>query len=196
MSLNVFFKRLLGVFSKSPACTGIGRGASYRARFEAWNKSTQSQILVGAFNKAYHYQKAGLRHAYRVQLLHENHRNGAVLFYDPSLKADEFSFLFDYLKDQALALGYKLKSAHKRKLSYDKDIQATETYLLTPLPHDVPGTQLCDQRFGHILIDHTKINGRPGYIRIITEEIPDQHFSQPKPFRELLDKLLPSTQND
>lgn len=193
MSLNGFFKRLLGLFCSKPLCRKLGRNTRYLAKYKVWLESGAAIAVGNAFFKAYHYKKAGVTCPYRIQLIDEQQRQGVILFYTPALKVQEFSFLFDYIKEQVVLQGYQLRTADRRKLPHKRYTQHTETYCLTPTPSDMAGTKLCNQLYGNILIDYTLINNHPGYIRLIADPYKDVHFSDPLPFPELLSRLLQVT---
>lgn len=195
MSLNGFFKRLLGLFHNQPQCHTLQRSDRYQARYKAWLKSAALTKLVSNFYKAYHYKKAGVQCSYRVQLVQELNRHGVILFYTPGIDQAAFSFLFDYLKDQALLQGYQLHSADRRKIKHERYTQHTETYILTPLPVNLPDGKICNQLYGNILIDYTRINNHPGYIRFITDTYTDKYFSEPLRFSDLLTNIFKLTEN-
>jgi hypothetical protein len=130
-----------------------------------------------------------------VQLVQEQNRNGVILFYTPGIDPTAFSYLFDYLKDKALLQGYQLHSADRRKIKHERYTQHTETYILTPLPVNLPDSDICNQLYGNILIDYTSINYHPGYIRFITDSYTDKYFSEPLPYPELLTNVLKLTEN-
>ena len=194
MSLNGFFKRLLGLFSNKPSCHKLVRSKRYMARYKAWVQHNSFADLTAAFYKAYHYKKAGITCQYRVQLIKEETREGIIFFYEPKVNAAEFSFLFEYLKDLTLGLGYKVRTADRRKLQHPRYTQHIEAYYLTPLPTDLPGTATCNQLFGNILIEYTLVNRHPGYIRVISDSYADPHFSSPLPFDQFLTAILHSTE--
>lgn len=194
MSLNAKLKRLFGLFSGKPACTGILRSERYLKRYRAWLQQGNTAQLLTAYYKSYHYHKAGLKGNYRVQTLQEPHRQGVILFYAPEIDQAHFSFLFDYLKERVEALGYHLRSSDSRTFSHARYKQTTDTYYLTPKPLSLPNSSLCNQQYGNIIVDYTRINKRPGYIRIITNSIADAHFSTPLPFQQLLSELLQQTE--
>ncbi|NDK55468.1 hypothetical protein [Pontibacter fetidus] len=171
------------------------RSDRYQARYNAWLKQGAHGELVTNFYKACHYKKAGIACSYRVQLIEERNRQGVILFYAPTIDATEFSYFFDFLKDQVLQQGYQLHSTDKRKLKHERYTQDTETYLLTPLPANLPGTAICNQLYGNILIDFTRVNQHAGYIRFITDTFTDTYFSAPLPFSDLLTNVLQLTEN-
>ena len=132
--------------------------------------------------------------SYRVQLVQEANRQGVIIFHDPAISQQAFTYLFDHLKDQVLLQGYKLKSADKRKIVHQRYTQQIETYYLTPLPTDLPGSNICNQLYGNILLEQTFVNKHPGFIRLIADKIPDTFFSEPLPFAELLEQIMQPTE--
>ncbi|MER2998275.1 hypothetical protein [Pontibacter populi] len=187
-------KRLLGLFRNKPVCYKLQRSERYQAKYKAWTNSTECKELTAAFYKAYHYKKAGVQCSFRVQLINDEHRQGVILFHDPAIPQKAFSYLFDHLKDQVKLQGYKVKSADKRRIVHERYNQQIETYYLTPLPADVPGSILCNQLYGNILIEQTRVNHHPGFIRLIADTIPGSFFSEPLPFADLLSHIMQPTE--
>jgi len=195
MSLNVFLKRLLGLFGNKYTCHKLQRPGNYQARYKLWLGSSAFTKLTTDLYKAYHYKKAGIQCQQRSELIQEPLRAGVVFFYNPEQSAEEFTFLFDYLKDQTLQQGYQLHNSDRRKLKHEVCRQQTEAYQLTPKPADVAGTNLCNQLYGNILIELSYLNKQPAFIRFTATAFADKHFSAPLPFDELLKNVLHPTEN-
>ncbi|WP_345160070.1 hypothetical protein [Pontibacter saemangeumensis] len=168
----------------------LKRSGRYEADYQAWLHDRVYLHWTGPFFKSYHYTKANLTGPLRVQLVQDAHVRGAVFFYDPSIGDSNFSFFFDLLKDRVQALGYTLHSCDKLKVRHERYTEEVEKHVLTPPASDLPGTSLCNQLYGNVLLDYIKVNSRPGYIRFIANAYNDAYFSKPLPFDELLDKVL------
>ncbi|WP_439883183.1 hypothetical protein ACSX1A_08415 [Pontibacter sp. MBLB2868] len=190
MSFNGFFYRLLGLGEGLPTCKALKRSATHQAAFTAWVKAQVYLNWTGPFFKAYHYQKAHFPSKYRVQLITDEHRKGATFFYDPSIGAENFQFLFDLLKERVLQLGYSLRSSDEQQVRHKRYTEAVERYFMLPPASDVPGSDLCNQLYGNIIIELIKVNKHPGYIRFTANSYADVYFSEPLPFLELLEKVL------
>ena len=190
MPFNEFLKRLLALENKLPTCRKLKRSASYRAAYKKWVRAQAYLDWTAPLHKAYHYKKAGLPHNCRVQLVEEENRKGFIFFHDPTISADDFSYLFDYLKDRLLELGYCLHSMDELKKSHARYAEQVEKYILMPPAAEVPGSSLCNQLYGNITLDYIKINRHPGYLRLMANSYADAYFSTPLPFTDLLDKLL------
>ncbi|GHA60599.1 hypothetical protein [Pontibacter akesuensis] len=190
MPFNDFFQRLLGLTGKAPTCSQLSRSGKYAADYAVWVEAQEYLQWTGPLFKAYHYQKASLPAPQRVQLIQQENLRGAVFFYDPSIGADNFSFLFDLLKDRVLQCGYTLHSCDKLEVRHERYTEQVEKHLLTPPASDIPGTSVCNQLYGNVLIDYIKVNKHPGYIRFVANSYNDAYFSTPLPFEELLEKVL------
>jgi hypothetical protein len=142
------------------------------------------------FFTAYHYKKADLPAQYRVQVIAEEHLRGAIFFYDPRIGADNFAFFLELLKDRVQQQGYTLHSGNKLQVRHERYTEEIEKLVLTPPASDLPGTSLCNQLYGNVLLDYIKVNKRPGFIRFAANSYQDAFFSKPLPFEELLEKTL------
>ncbi len=190
MPFNDFFKQLLSFKKNLITCSTISRSAKFLKAYQAWVSAQTYLNWTGPFFKAYHYQRAGMPAQLRVQVISEDSVKGALLFYEPSIGADNFNFLFDLLKDRVQQQGYKLHSASKLKIRHERYTEQAEKLLLTPPASDLPDSSLCNQLYGNILLDYIKVNKLPGYIRFATNSYNDAYFSKPLPFDELLELTL------
>lgn len=190
MPFNDFFFRLLGLKDKLPTCTRLERTQKFKAAYLAWVHEQVYLNWTAPFFKAYHYQKAGMPSPFRVQLIKEENIKGVVFFYDPSIGANNFGFLFDLLKDRVQGLGYTLHSCDKLDVRHERYTEQIEKHLLTPPASDLPGTSLCNQLYGNVLLDYILINKHPGFIKFSVNTYQDSFFSKPLSFDELLEKVL------
>lgn len=190
MPFNEFLKRLLAWETKLPTCRKLKRSAAYRAAHGKWVTAQVYLHWTGPLHKAYHYRMAGMSHVCRVQLIEEENRKGFIFFHDPAISSQNFSFLFDFLKDRVLEQDYCLHSMDALETRHARYTEQVEKYFLMPPASDVPGCNLCNQLYGNITLDYIKINKHPGYIRLTANTYADPYFSSPLPFTDLLDKLL------
>jgi hypothetical protein len=98
--------------------------------------------------------------------------------------------LYEFLKDQALALGYHLRTADIRAVNKESFKESIYKYYLTPLPALVNGSSLCNQLYGNISIDLIQLNQQPTFIRIVANAYLSCAFSEALTFDELLNRLL------
>jgi hypothetical protein len=187
-----FLKRL---FSASPPASAawqpLQRLPAHERRRQQWLADEVYRNWMGPFFKAYHYQKAGLPGArFRVQLIREAHLHGAVFLYDPSIGPGNFQHLFDYLRDRVLGLGYHLGAADERTTRHESFTESTQKYFLKPQPHDCATSGRCDQRFGNVTVDLVRINGQPGFIRLLSNPFSDAIFTPAASFEELMEAVF------
>jgi hypothetical protein len=146
--------------------------------------------------KSYHYQKCKVRPSFRLQLIHSAHKNGVVLFFSPEIGKQNFRHLFQFIKDKCLQLGYAHYLSDQRIITHDRYTETIDKHYLKPPPRDVPGSTLCNQLYGNIIIDLVSINGQPGFIRFYVNTYGDTLFSEPLPFDELMEKVFDTEPED
>ncbi|GAB3196376.1 hypothetical protein ABID22_002941 [Pontibacter aydingkolensis] len=191
MPFNDFLTRLFGFGNTAHSCSTIRRSGKQLSAYKQWVAAKVYLNWTGPFFKAYHYKKCNISSSpFRVQIINESNLQGAILFYDPVIGAQNFTFLFDLLNERVQQLGYKLHSADTRQICHKRYQEQIERYVLTPPAANVPGTDLCNQLYGNIHIDSVVINKLPGYIRFVANTYTDPYFSKPLPFMELLKSVL------
>ncbi|WP_226268522.1 hypothetical protein [Hymenobacter pini] len=187
-----FLKRFLaGPASASAEWQPLQRRPAHERVRQQWLEQQVFRNWMAPFFKAYHYQKAGLPGApFRVQLIKEEHRHGAVFLYDPSIGPGNFQHLFDYLRDRVLSLGYHLGAADERTTRHESFSESTQKYFLKPRPNDCSSSGRCNQLFGNITVDLVRINGQPGFIRLFSNPFTDSIFTPAASFDELIDAVF------
>jgi hypothetical protein len=140
--------------------------------------------------KSYHFQKCKVKGPFRLQIIQSANKKGVVLFFSPEIGKDDFRHLFQFIKDQSLQVGYLHYLSDQRVITHDRYTETIDKHYLKPPPTDLPGSALCNQLYGNIMIDLVSINGQPGFIRFNVNTYRDPLFSQPLPFDDLMDKVF------
>jgi hypothetical protein len=161
-------------------------------RHEQWLAEQVYLNWAGPYFKAYHFRKAGVTSSqgFRVQLLTDSGRQGALFFYDPSIGPGNFRHFFAFIRDRVLALGYNLSTSDQRTLQHPSYTETIHKHLLKPKPQDCSQTGRCNQRYGSITVDLVSINGQPGFIRFFANAYEDAIFTPPHSFDELMAAVL------
>lgn len=147
---------------------------------------------LGPYYKAYHLRKGGAAgsRGLQVQVLHEDGRQGALLYFDSIIGPGNFRHFYEHLGEHVLALGYHRACADERTKRQDHHSETTQKQLFKPNPTDCPNTGKCDQRFGLITLDFVVVNGHPMFIRITSNAVLGAYFTPAASFDELLKALL------
>ncbi|MBC5991380.1 hypothetical protein [Pontibacter cellulosilyticus] len=191
MPFNEFFHRLFSFGKATHSCSNLHRSESFWSAYKKWAASNAYHTLTKLFFDAYHYQKSHIKPSpFRVQLIEESNVQGAILFYDPNISPQDFSFLFELINERVQQIGYKQHSSDIRKVCHVRYKEQIERHVLIPPASDVPGTDLCNQLYGIIHIDSVFVNKLPGYIRFVANTYTDTYFSKPLPFMELIKVVL------
>jgi len=190
--LHPFLKRLFSSHSATPAeWQPLRRTPAEQRRHAQWVEQQVYLNWAGPYFKAYHFRKAGVQgQGFRVQLLTDAGRQGAIFLYDPSIGPGNFRHFFDLLSERVVALGYHLSTSDRRTLHHERYTETIEKHFLKPLPHDCTDTGRCVQQFGTVTVDLVSINGQPGFIRFASNAYQDDIFPPAHSFDELMAAVL------
>ncbi|RZK99675.1 MAG: hypothetical protein EOO62_24580 [Hymenobacter sp.] len=157
-------------------------------RHQAWVAERVYRNWLGPYFKAYHLRKggAGGRRGFRVDLLHENGRQGALFFYDHTIGPGNFEHLYQLLGERVAALGYHRAAHDCRERRHQQLHEHTVKQLFKPNPTDCAQSGRCDQRYGLITLDLVGVNDRPLFIRLSTNPVHADCFTTPHSFEALL----------
>jgi hypothetical protein len=161
-------------------------------RHASWVDEQVYRNWLAPYYKAYHLRKggAGGRRGLRVELLREEGRQGALLFYDDSIGPGNFGHLYELLGERIAALGYHRACHDQRQRHHEHHHETVHKQLFKPNPTDCAKCGRCDQRYGLITLDLVSVNGQPLFIRLSNNPVHESHFTAPKSFEELLTALL------
>ncbi|TGD80479.1 hypothetical protein [Hymenobacter wooponensis] len=184
-----FLKKLFSSSAAAPSreWQPLQRSPAEERLRQQWVQEQVYLNWMGPYFKAYHYQKAGLPNPkFRVQLLHEEGRQGALFFYDPSIGPGNFRHLFDFIRDRVVALGYNLSISDQRSVGHPTYTETIYKHFLKPQPRDCTQTGRCNQLYGNITIDLVFINGQPGFLRLFSNPFDNAIFTPAHTFDEML----------
>lgn len=157
-------------------------------RHAAWVAERVYRNWLGPYFKAYHLRKggAGGRRGFRVDLLHEDARQGALFFYEPSIGPGNFNHLFRLVGERIAALGYHRASHDSRLRRHQQLREHTVKQFFKPDPTDCTESGRCNQRYGLVTLDLVAVNDRPLFIRLSANPVHESHFTHPQSFELLL----------
>lgn len=157
-------------------------------RHAAWVAERVYRNWLGPYFKAYHLRKggAGGRRGPRVELLHENGRQGALFFYDPSIGPGNFEHLYQLLGERIGGLGYHRACHDRRQRRHEQLREHAIKQFFKPNPTDCAESGRCNQRYGLITLDLVSLNGQPLFIRLSTNPVQEACFTTPQSFEALL----------
>ncbi|ALW86079.1 hypothetical protein AUC43_13850 [Hymenobacter sedentarius] len=188
-----FIHNLFRSNAKSPASWhAVALSPAQVRRHARWVEQRVYLNWLGPYFKAYHLRKGGAAgtRGFQVQLLQEHGRQGALLFFDPSIGPGNFRHFYEHLGERVLALGYRRACADKCTQQREHYTETTLKQFFKPNPTDCPHTGDCNQRFGLITVDLVAVNGQPMFIRLTSNAVLEPGFTPARSFDELLKALL------
>ena len=166
----------------------LRRNERYLQHYRVWKESSCLADLLKSVEDSYYQKKRQAEGIYHMHLFQSAPANGFALSYHPAIGARAFQFLFDYLRDQALALNYRLQNTDRHIRDRGTYVQTTEKHYLKP--NNSPGQALNNQRYGNILLEHVLIDQQPSYLKLLVNVYSDHQFTEALSFEDLLSKLF------
>lgn len=192
-----FLQQLFGRRAGADAAAATWRPArvptpEQAQRHAAWVAEKVYRNWLGPYYKAYHLRKggAGGQRGLRVELLHEEGRQGTLLFYDASIGPGNFRHLYELLGERLTTLGYHRACHDQRQRRHEQHRETASKQLFKPNPTDCAHSGRCDQRYGLVTLDLVGVDGQPLFIRLSSNAVHEPHFTAAKSFEELLAALL------
>ena len=161
-------------------------------RHARWVEQRVYLNWLGPYFKAYHLRKGGAAGArgLQVQLLQENGRQGAMLFFDDLIGPGNFRHFFEHLGERLVNLGYHRACADQCTKLHPQHAESILKHLFKPNPTDCPRTGQCDQRYGLVTMDLVAVDDQPMFIRIASNPVLQPGFTPAASLDDLLKALL------
>ncbi|MEM1135694.1 MAG: hypothetical protein AAGI07_07620 [Bacteroidota bacterium] len=166
------------------------RGEQYKRDYFRWINEGIYKIHLDSIYSAYQKKLQKIDDEFKVHVLSTPYANGFALSYHPSLSTSDFSFLFDYFKDQAVNLGYQLNNSGRKIYDRPNYVEAKEKFYLKPPLQDIQQGELFDQMYGNILIEQILVDSKPSYMKFVANIYSDRLYTKALEFEELLSKVF------
>lgn len=185
--LNFFHK----LFATKPAPTpwkAVALAPAQAKRHARWVQQRVFLNWLGPYFKAYHLRKggAGGQRGFRVELLQESGRQGALFFYDATIGPGNFRHFYEHLGALILGMGYHRACADQRTQQQQGHTETVLKQLYKPNPVDCPKTGHCNQRYGLLTVDLVSMDNAPLFIRLASNAMVQEGFTPACPFDELM----------
>ncbi|HAA13550.1 MAG TPA: hypothetical protein DCE41_18405 [Cytophagales bacterium] len=164
----------------------ISRTAKEEISREAW--ADQIPEVLDTLSKSYHYKKMGIKAPWQVHLFDSPTANGFALSFPRNLGKLGFQHLFDLLKEQVQAMGYRLANSDRKHTDKGQFVQTVERHYLKPNVRQFEPP--VDQRYGNVLIELVKEDDDPRYIKVMTTAYNDRQYQPAAPFHDFLERLF------
>lgn len=164
------------------------RGDKFVHKFQEWRNSDRVGIVLSQLSSL--YQES--RNDSEVEILHIHkspQANGFFFDERAGVKPEEFSYILDHFKMQALDSGYTLYSSEKKYQEKTDSVQVVERHYLKPAL-DRSLKLPIDQRYGNILLEYVSYNDKPAYLKVMASSYSDRNYSEVLDFQELVSKLF------
>jgi hypothetical protein len=171
----------------------IIRGELHKQQYFRWLNEKNYQLAAKKLYQCWKFSDNAALQDWEVVKLESNGANGWALPYQEEISQEEFLFLFDFLRDRTLTLGYVLKHASRKIYNHPDRIEEIEKYYLKPPFRDLSEDEqvvLIDQQYGNITIELHRVNNEPRYLKFMATHYPDRSYTPVRPFGQLVKEIL------
>jgi len=162
----------------------IQRSKRYEQEYFRWLNEGHFRKILEVIDSAYENKRASQPDVIDVHLLQSIYANGIAITYNADIFSFQtFHFLFDYLKEKVVPLGYKENIAERKMYDKATYVETVEKYYLKP---DMPLGEngLFDQLYGNVLIELVLVNDKPSYIKLLVSLYSDRLYTEALPFED------------
>jgi hypothetical protein len=172
----------------------LERNEAYRQSYFRWLNEGKQQPLAFVVWEAWNRKKQKETSDLAVHLFQQNGANGLAISYNHDIGPEAFQHFFDWLRDRMLLLGYKHSTSDRRIFDRQTYVETVEKhYLKPPLSLEMEGTKLknlCDQRYGNVLVEYVLVDNQPSFIRFMANYYEDHLYTKALSFDDLVAEIL------
>jgi len=167
------------------------RSAKEEFQYSDWIYNRSHEPFLKTIHENYRLREQNQQGPLNLFIFSSAASNGFYFGFDSGhFSKNDFKFLFEYLKDRALELGYQLRNANR---DYDEKgdyVRITERYYLKPVSVKEALDPPVDQRYGNLELEHVLVNDTPSYVKLMAHVYSDRNYQEPLPHNELVSHLL------
>ena len=166
------------------------RPEKYKQDYFKWINEGEYKNILNHVYEAYQLKLQKEESEFKFHILATPYANGFALSFHPNIGIRQFSYLFDFLKDQVLNYGYQLKNSSRKVYDKPNYVESIEKYYLKPPLKGMEDGKLFNQMFGNISVEYILIDEKPSYLKLVASVYSDRLYTKALPFEELIEKLF------
>jgi hypothetical protein len=167
----------------------IDRKNRFEKEYGQWLEEGRAARMLKEVENSYYMKRQNLESNLQVHLLSSVYANGFAISYHPDYTGQEYEFLFDYLKNEILSLGYKLSNSDRQVKEKNDYIETIDKHYLKPVFDLTPGTP-SDQKWGNILLEYVKIDDVPSYLKLQVSIYSDSYYTKALDYDSFLNEIF------
>lgn len=166
------------------------RHEAYKFSYRKWVVSSKKDDLLNRLHNSFMLRQLGVAGEMPIHYNHNKMNHSLLVHYIDMIGKDHFFYLFDYLKDRIIKVGYHVYAADKQTVEREGFTDSMERYVLKPAIHIFSVNEKATQLYGQITVYNHIIDGRPVYIRLLIEHLDQNSFEKPKQATDLIEFVL------
>jgi hypothetical protein len=166
------------------------RHEAYKFSYRKWLNTSKKEDILNRLHNSFMLRQLGVAGETPIHYNQTRKSHSLLIHYIDMIGKDQFSFLFDYLKDRTIKLGYHVYAADKQTVEREGFTDSMERYVLKPAVHIFSVNEKASQLYGQITLYNHIIDGRPVYIRLLIEHLDQNSFEKPHLASDLIEFVL------
>ena len=166
------------------------RSMRYKSDYHLWLEQNKQEELLKNIYISFMLRKLNIAGDVPLHAFSHSDSNNLIVHYIDTFGKLNFNYLFDYLKDRTIRLGYMLYLSDRQIIERSGYIEKIERHLLRPHFFPIHLGESKDQLYGNVTITLVFINDRPLYLSIESSQMLENDYKLPYTFDELAEVLF------
>ncbi len=170
---------------QAPVHEVLKRNERFLSAYALWD----NKPVIEALRKAYQREILGEKSTAFTRI--DGPTAAGIQWQKPDILSNaDFDFLLEHTKDLLLTLGYVQHQADRRLFNREKAVEEVHRYYLKARISAEAMTQQMQQRWGNILLEVSREDGRVKSLKIQLNRYNDRSYSEADSFDSLMELLL------
>lgn len=170
---------------QAPVHEVLKRNERFLAAYTLWDKSP----VIESLRQVYQMEMLGQKSSAFNCI--DGPTAAGLQWHKPAQYSDaDFDFLFEHWKDVLLSLGYVQHQADRRLFNRAQAVEEVHRYYLKARISAEAMTQTMDQRWGNILLEVLREDGRVKALKLQLNRYSDRSYDEAQSFGSLMELLL------
>jgi hypothetical protein len=166
------------------------RSVRYKSDYHLWLEQQKQVELLKTIYISFVLRKLNIAGDIPLHAYQQNESSNLIVHYIEPIGKNSFNYLFDYLKDRTVKLGYMLYLSDRQIIERNGFIEKVERHLLRPQQSPYYLSENKEQLYGNIALSLIFINDKPLYLKIESSYALEKAYNQAFSFDDFAEVLF------
>jgi len=166
------------------------RNVRYKSDYHLWLEQHKQVELLKTIYISFVLRKLNIAGDIPLHAYQQHESSNLIVHYIEPIGKNSFNYLFDYLKDRTVKLGYMLYLSDRQIIERNGFIEKVERHLLRPQQSPYYLSENKEQLYGNIALSLIFINDKPLYLKIESSYALEKAYNQAFSFDDFAEVLF------